>query len=827
MLTAYSFLLPGLNCNVCVERVVTKLADLKKSKKILIDTFQVNLFPEKKATIIVQDDDVSSVEVEQMLLQVLDGYDPKRQEHEDPVLSLVPPLKKKSYSHWFLGFLGMGAGFLLQVLPLFLGALPLGFMIPIALTSIILTLTLGAESFKEAYKKLSKSRELTMDTLFAISTLTVMTVSIAAFFVPWLPMMFDVSLLIFGFRHVGQAIEESIKRSLSLETRFTDRLPKNVDRVLPDGSCVSTLLNDIKPNDFLLVAPGEIIPVDGICEIEQGSIFETIITGSPLPRQVAKGELLQAGMYLAKDSQPLRIKVTAAGRQSYLARLNRSVAQASDEKSPLETVTTTILQYFIPAVIVMAIVSALIVGYFFTIPLAIQCAVSVLVSACPCTLGFITPLAVKIGWDKAADAYGVLFKSSKTMQDAAVVDAVVFDLNGTLTKGVPSVTGYGIHRGVTLSRDALLGYFAVLEKHSSHPIAKAICAFAVDHKVCLPNLELTDLDTTDHSGISACLNGVKYLLGNQTMMDEACIDTQDLQDSIRPEDGDTIVYLARAGDKNPLGHIKLSDPLREHARYVVDSLKSLGLQTHLCTGADVATAVRFAHKLGISPLHVRAGCRGAPGESTVCDKKIYIDQLKQQGHRVAMVGDAGNDTLAITASDFGIAIKSSGGDEMTQQQAGAVVQSGSLLPVVSVFAVAKQTVSHIKQGLLFSLGYNLGAMMIAGGLLLTIGVTLNPSVGVVLMILQTSLILLNALRFKHQKLAHIEQLHTQEEYSPCSYRRLAASMPTLHTCPQFEKGLNDKVKIEPTLAKPVNDGWENSHANGISDSQSQKHYQHF
>jgi Cu2+-exporting ATPase len=801
MPNTYCFSLPGIRCVNCIGPLEDALRECRYP---VIEKFAVELI-DKKLTVIVTDDGSSLIEVRQLLHALLDEVGIEFVDIDLPAAPTVSNqwfsvLKKILSSHWFFGFLGTAAGITLLTLSLTMGGLPLAANIVIAAISVPLTLFLGAQSYKEAFKKFFKTFTLTMDTLFTMSTFTVIAVSIASFFFSWLPMMFDAGLLIFGFRHIGFGIEESIKSAIGLNVKFKDRIPRTVDARVGDMSS-KRLLDEIQPGDLLLINPGEIIPVDGICELDNGLIVETIVTGSTIPRHIDKGETLLAGMYVAANGQPLTMRVTADVRTSYLARLDESIARANYEKAPLETATNKILQYFIPVVVFLAILSVVVISAFFPIAVAIKCAVSVLVSACPCTLGFITPLAIKIGMKKAADE-GVQFKSAKTLQEADEIDRVVFDLNGTLTLGTPEVCSFEVTPNAGLTKDDLLAYFAALEKDSTHPMARAICEFAHEKKIDPPDAwQVTLPQTFNHSGLTACIDEETYTLGNQNMMNEAGIDTDELQRSLNLADGVNVVYLARAG--SVIGYMLLQDRLRPDARHAVDSLKLLGKQVYLCTGADEATAHRYGRMLGVSQDNIRAGCIGAAVQSSDRDKKSYIDQLKQGGHRVAMVGDAANDALAITTSHFGIAVKSRGGDEMTQQQAGAVIQSGSLLPVVSAFAVAKQTVSNIKKNLLLSLGYNITVVLVAGGLLLAAGVMLNPGIGVALMILQTSLILYSISRFKQQKLAHLQDIPSPETYPTGSYGRVTASMPSPGARPQREFTANGATLQDASQPLPL------------------------
>ena len=855
---------------MCVGSINQAL--LECQRVLPIDTFFVDL-SSKKLTVNINGGDESVVEhVRQSVCKVLEIYD--CQSNEITIVETLPAsndvvtaIKKTVRSRWFLAFVGIGTGVTLMILSLVMGTMPLVLMIPITAMSVLLTLAIGAEFYKGAAKDLFKTRVLTMDTLFAISTLTVISVSIATFVFPWLPMMLDAGLLIFGFRHLGLAIEGSIEQTMEVSARFKDRLPRKVHTVINE-SLVEALLISVEPGDVLRIEPGELIPVDGTCDVDDSEIIDTIVTGSTVPRHIVRGEQLLAGMYLAQGAQPIHIRVTARASQSYLMALDDNIERANtnklydlclmtenralqhnklymelktdlslkytvldhsgtpktgiieksrlkyelidpltvnqlnpiyadilkitsknghtknDEQGRFEAATNRILQYFIPTVFISALLSVVVISYFFSLALAIQCAVAVLVSACPCTLGFITPLAVKFGMNKATQ-YGVEFKSTKILQEAEQIDRVVFDLFGTLTIGVPTVSKYGVMPDSKLSTEDLLAYFAVLEKGSAHLMAKAICDFVCkEKKTVSPEMVVTCLDTSHHSGLTAVINGEKYTLGNQNMMTTVGIDIRDIQNRLQPEVGASVIYLARSNQL--IGYMVLTDKLRDDACHVVKSLKLLGKEVFLCTGADGESAAYYASLLDISPDNIRANCVGAAAGqlSQSDDKRAYINQLKQGGHQVAMIGDAVNDTCAIAVSDFGIAIKSRASDEITRQQAGAVIQSGSLLPVLNAFAVSRQTVNHIKQNLEFSLVYNILAMLVASGLLLTIGVTLNPGVGVGLMILQSSLLLFNANRFRHQTLVDLPQLLDSEEYPTSSYRKAFAHMPALISRPK-------------------------------------------
>lgn len=771
----YVFYINGMSCVSCSNGIESFL---KNSDSINLQSFNVDLTtPDPKRAIIILKD--SQEENHQIIWSKIrehieeigytcENYDyslPKEQilpaiNTSEPDVSSKPPEEKadslwsigKNFitSHWFLGALGCTAGITLLVLSLTLGGLPLLAMIPLASLSVVLTLALGARSYYDAWKKLVSSQTLTMDTLFAISTISVLAVSITSFFIPWLPMMFEAGLLIYGFRHIGIAIEETIKEKIN-SAQFQDRLPKKVKLITAKG-LQETELHQIRPEDCILIHPGEIIPLDGFCE-EESIIYNTIITGAILPKHVRAGEKLLAGMRLADDAPSMKLRVLRPAKQSYLTRLDEGIAQSINEKAPLEIKTGQLLSYFIPAIIAIAISSGIIVGLFFPAALAIQCAISVLVSACPCTLGLIIPLAVKTGIHKGGE-YGVQFKNSKILQEAEQIDTVVFDLNGTLTTGVPIVKKYSVFDDTGISPDQFLALCSALEEQSVHPVGKTIHDFS--RKNSTQKLVVSKPNDSHHSGVFGQINDEDYTIGSRTLMNEIGLSTADIEEKLDLPPGDSLVFLAK--ENKLIGYIIITDPLRKDAVTTVKKLLEMGKKVHLCTGADEKTALRYAKALEIDTVYANSVATSL--ENGDRSKPAYINWLKSKGHKVAMVGDAANDAQAIAASDLGIAVLSQDSDELTQQHAGIVIQNGNLLPIISAFAISQQTVSNINQNLLFSLGYNLAAVLVAGGLLIAIGITLNPAVGVALMAIQATLILLNVYRFKEQPLDHLEEQKT-------------------------------------------------------------------
>ncbi|MFY7697526.1 MAG: heavy metal translocating P-type ATPase [Legionella sp.] len=735
----YLFSLPDIRCVNCVQPIENLLQAYCKQieqRNGISCQFAIDLL-HKELRIELATDEIQASNVLQALLQELDDIGVAYIAKDNSQLQ-----DNDVTHHWWRGFIGSAVGLALMALSLLNIQLTVPLQLIVAGVSTLLTLYLGIESYREAFSAWFKTRTLTMDSLFSMSTFSVLLVSIASFFFSWLPRMFEAGLLIFGFRHLGLAIQESLKKSMGYRAKFTDRVANRVN-VWENNRFVSRLLSDVRVGDILEIAGGEVIPVDGLCVVDEALVFETIVTGSIMPRRFVDGDAMLAGMYLPPDAPPLHLQCTAIAGESNLARLDKQIARANFEKAPLETATNQIMQYFVPAVIVFAALSAIIVGQYYPLAVAIQCAVSVLVSACPCTLGFITPLGVRIGMNKATE-HGVQFISAKQLQEAEQIDCVVFDLNGTLTRGEPKVRTHEVLLP-EISEKQFKAYVASLEKNSRHPVAKAIVSFA--NLQDEDYLEMSSVNDDFYAGLSATIDDQFFALGNHDFMRQRGVDTASVDLSLQTAAGDSVIYLAR--NQQLVGYLVLNDPLRNDAQQTIHALQAQGKEVYICTGADYRTAQRYSQMLGVDDHHLAAAYSGS-AEGMHKHKKDFITQLKQQGKRVAMVGDGGNDALAMSVSDLGIAITSPGADSVTQTQAGAILANQSLFPVSHLFVIAKQTVSNIKLNLKLSLIYNTLAMLVSGGLLLTLGVILSPGVGVALMALQSSLLLYNAYRFKQE-----------------------------------------------------------------------------
>lgn len=656
--------------------------------------------------------------------------------------------RSKQYfsSHWFKGTLGCIAGFIVLITCLTAAPMSLAVMLPLAGSSVLLTLALSANSYIDAWKKWQKSRLLTMDSLFVLSTSWILIISLASLSLPWLPMMFDAALLIYGFRHLGLAIENTIKEKIGT-TKFYDRTSKTVNRITTQGTVENIPINQVTPGDTIVVEPGELIPLNGTC-LQKGIIDEKIKTGEIFPRLFSPGEEVLAGMRLEKNTpSEVEILVTKNYQDSHLTRLDSRIEKAILDKSSIELQTEQLLKYFIPSVLLLAITTGAFVSIFFSPILAIQSIATILVSACPCTLGLITPLAVKTGMHKAAEN-GIQFNSSKSLQLAKQINTIIFDIRGTFTTGIPVVKQFTVLDNQKVSEQELRAICASLEKDSTHPTGRAIYQYATS----TANIEartVNHLISRHRFGIMGKIDNKDYIIGNHSLMKKQGINIPSNYKFPNLEVGDDLIFVAHINTNTNtiIGSMVMNDPLRDDAYDIINTLRSMNKEIYLCTGTAKETADRYAKALGIKEEHVRAECLPE-------DKTSHIDALKKAGCITAMVGDAQNDAIALATSHLGFAIFSE--DKATQDAADAVIYSGALMAIASAFTISQQTVSNIHQNLFISFGYNFGMIAVSLALFLFTASTIPPAVGVILMMSQACLVLLNVFRFKEQPIPHLE-----------------------------------------------------------------------
>lgn len=643
-------------------------------------------------------------------------------------------------NHWLKATLGLIWGVGLLILSIASFNIPMiAYYVLTGLTT-LMTFYLGSSIYQSAWDAL-REKKWNTSTLYAISTLTIVAVSIASLFIPGLPMMFEAAPLVLGFWHLGEGIEHSLIGKINKKLDVRDCVSPST--LLKTNSNQEISVKTLIPNDIIIVNKGDVIPVDGVLT-QTALLYTTRVDGSPYLKRFKPGDPVKAGMRLADHIPSLEMRVTKTYQNSYLSLVAKNISKANDDKAPVELFANKVLKYFIPSLLAVALVSGVAISLLFSPVLAIQCVISVLVSACPCVLSLITPMAVQIGMQKASEN-GIHFNNGKALQAAADIDAVVFDLNGTLTQGNIAVNA------LRVSDEKFLHHIALLESQSEHPVAQIIRSY-IQAKSLTPSepLEISSVDKSHHSGIKGIINGEAFLIGNKDMLLANGI-TNIEKPYDKPENGS--IYIVRG--TTVIGQISLNDPLRQHAIATIEQLKRNGKTVHICTGADQVTAEKYAALLGISKEHICANTVGASTSAEEVSKASYIQKLQLSGLKVAMVGDAINDLTAIKYANIGIAVKSNIGDSITEQHADIVMQQGSLFPIATAFDVAKKTKQNIFQNLFVSLTYNSTITLVAAGLFIALGFALNPALGVALMVLESTLVLANLYRFKRQDVVSV------------------------------------------------------------------------
>ncbi len=551
---------------------------------------------------------------------------------------------------------------------------------------------------------------------------------------------FESTAVILTLVLLGKTLEAGAKgRSGSAIERLMGLAPKT-GTVLVDGEETEVALIQIAVGDTVCVRPGERVPVDGVIITGETAIDESMLTGESLPVDKHPGDAVSGGTINRHGY--FRFEAKRVGRDTALQQIIRLVEEAQGSKAPIARLADRIAAVFVPVVLGIAVFTLavwLIVGAPFSD--ALKAAVSVLVIACPCSLGLATPTAIMVGTGRAAEM-GVLFKNAEALEKTERVTIVALDKTGTLTQGEPKVTDILPVEGVT--EEALLADAAAVEQGSEHPLADAVLTAARDRGIAIPAAE--GFRAISGRGMVAEVEGVPLALGNALLLSEMQVDTSaliPLADALA-EAGKTPVFLARGG--KPMGVIAMADTLRSGSRAAVEALHHMGAQTVMLTGDHMRTARAIAAQAGVTRFE--AGV--LPG-----DKAAHIERfIKEQeaaragrGHAryVAMVGDGINDSPALARADVGIAIGS--GTDVAMESADVVLVRSDLADVPLAIRLSRATMRTIRQNLFWAFCYNVVGIPIAAGVLHIFGgPLLSPMLAAAAMSFSSVSVVLNALR---------------------------------------------------------------------------------
>ncbi|WP_446899790.1 heavy metal translocating P-type ATPase [Clostridium sp. LBM24168] len=604
---------------------------------------------------------------------------------------------------------------------------------------VIPVMVIGHRYFSIGFKSLLR-RTPNMDSLIAIGTSAAFlysTVSVVKTLVSGIQyhMYFESAGVILTLITLGKYFESVAKGKTSEAIKKLMELAPKTAKVVRYGREVEIAISEVKVGDIVTVRPGEKVPVDGRVVEGTTSIDESMITGESIPvEKVAGNKVIGASM---NKNGFIKYEATKIGKDTVLAQIIKLVEEAQESKAPIEKMADVIAGYFVPTVIVLAVVSsALWLLYGESFVFAVTIFISVLVIACPCALGLATPTAIMVGTGKGAE-YGVLIKSGVALESAHKIQTVVLDKTGTITDGKPKVTDISTTENV--DEDYLLKIAASCEKASEHPLGEAIVKEAKLRKIELS--EVDSFNAVPGHGITSVIDGKNIILGNKKFMSENNVSLGDMENESHTlaSQGKTPMYVA--SDDELLGIIAVADTVKKNSKRAIEKLHSMGIEVAMITGDNKNTAEAIARQIGVDRTLA---------EVLPHDKANEVKKLQSGNRKVAMVGDGINDAPALAQADIGMAIGS--GTDVAIESADIVLIKSDLMDVVTAIDLSKKTIKNIKENLFWAFGYNtLGIPVAMGILFLFGGPLLNPMIAALAMSFSSVSVLLNALRLKRYK----------------------------------------------------------------------------
>ncbi|MBB3134679.1 Cu+-exporting ATPase [Rhizobium pisi] len=553
------------------------------------------------------------------------------------------------------------------------------------------------------------------------------------------PVYFEAAAVIVALVFVGQVLElKARERTGSAIRALLDLAPKTARRIDADGSESDVPVDEIQTGDRLRVRPGERVPVDGSVLEGQSTIDESMISGEPLPIEKSKGDGLTGGTI--NKNGTLVMAAEKVGADTVLSRIVDMVAKAQRSRAPIQGVVDRVSAFFVPAVVVVAILAFLAwaaIGPEPRMANALLAAVAVLIIACPCALGLATPMSIMIATGRGARE-GVLIKDAEALERFSKVDTLIVDKTGTLTEGKPRLTDVVALGGIEESR--LLSLAASLERGSEHPLAEAIVSGAEERGVAF--VEVTGFEAKTGKGVQGLAGGTQVVLGNAAILADLGIDPAVLAEKTEALRGDGKTVMFVVFDGALAGLVAVADRIKPTTAAAIKALHESGLKIIMATGDNERTARAVAKSLGIDEVRADVLPEG---------KKALIDELRARGAIIAMAGDGVNDAPALAAADVGIAMGT--GADVAMESAGITLVKGDLNGIVRARRLAEATMRNIRQNLGFAFGYNaLGVPVAAGVLYPVFGLLLSPMIAAAAMSLSSVSVISNALRLRFAKL---------------------------------------------------------------------------
>jgi len=620
----------------------------------------------------------------------------------------------------------------------------------------------GNQFFVGAWNGL-RNHNTNMDTLVALGTGAAWVYSAVVVFAPGLfptgsrGMYFEVAVIVIALILLGQALEMRAKSRSSAAIKKLLELQAKTARVIRDGKEIDIPIEEVIVGDTVLVRPGEKVPVDGIILDGESAIDESVVTGESVPVDKKPGDAL-IGSSVNKTGA-FTFRATKVGRDTALARIVEMVQQAQNSKPPIGRLVDVISSYFVPTVMILAILTFLAWFNFGPAPVlnhAVVTMVAVLVIACPCALGLATPISLMVGVGKAAE-HGVLIRNGEALEIASRLTTVVLDKTGTITKGKPELTDVLPLEGYDESE--LLRLAAVADRRSEHPLAEAIVKGARERGINVGEPE--EFNAVPGYGVEATVEGKRVSVGNRKLMERDNISLAEFEEGAArlADEGKTPMFVAVEG--KPAGLIAVADTIKEDSIAAVRALERMGIEVVMITGDNERTAKAIARKVGIN----RVLSDVLPEEKARQVEKLQAEgeSQKERGGRgarlVGMVGDGINDAPALAQADVGFAIGT--GTDVAIEAADVTLVGGSLRGVVTAIEVSRATLRNIKQNLFGAFFYNVLGIPVAAGLLYPFfGILLSPIIAGAAMAASSITVVTNANRLRFFEPRAVQEVHS-------------------------------------------------------------------
>ncbi len=635
-----------------------------------------------------------------------------------------------------------------------------------AVTLLLLTIAFciyGFDLLKNGYKNLIH-RTPNMDTLVAIGVISSVLYSLYGMvkisqgdhsYVEHL--YFESAAIVIFFIKLGRYIDGISKDKTKEAIQKLVQITPNKAIIKQDGKEKEVTLDEIKQGDIVISRPGEKIAVDGRITEGKSHLDESFITGESKPVTKTIGNEVIAGS-INYDGY-LEYEAKRIGKESTISQIVQLVIEATSTKAPIAKTADKVSGYFVPIVILIAIltfIGYLLIGGTAQINQAVSSFVTILVVACPCALGLATPLAIVVSEGKCAN-HGILVKKSEILEKAQKIDTIVFDKTGTLTYGklkIANIINLSLETKEPKTEKQIMQLAISLESKSTHPISKAFTEYQQKHKI--ETYPVTEFEDKSGYGIIGKIEGKQIALGNEKLLKQISKQTEaetetgigigigtnlenpfKAQETALAKDGNSIVYVIE--NQTIIAIIGVNDLIRENAKQIVQTLQEQKIDTIMLTGDNQQTANIIAQQVGIS--HIIANVLPSQKAQT-------IQNLKQQGKQVMMCGDGINDSPALASSDIGVSI--SGASDIAMDSSDVILMKDDLGKITDLIQISKNTIKNIKQNLFWAFFYNVLMIPIAMGILTPWGITINPMIAGLAMVLSSLTVILNALRLKKE-----------------------------------------------------------------------------